>query len=706
MKGKKLGLSLNFFSSSKSKKFKDKYRVSDKISSSKALAPIQMGLMEIKKGLLRKKTERQSKRKKTNRIYKLYKKDKNRKTLEVIKKELEQKILGKYANPYMKNITHMISPFSKEKKILYYDYYRITYILQKKKCRLYCLYKDYKLIYDHQEYFFKCFTLKESKLYLNYLVYMIYSKDPFVKSNKLICLNKDLNKLKREYNEHIINNIFNAKRLILSRDLNKYLPDISNKLYEKSKDKLSRIAIPKYRLLLKPVIKKRINYLYVKDVPIIKIPKIVPNYSMQDKRIVLLIKSYFLKKKLSILLINGKRVPKKIKDRKSISRELSHDNDILNSVRGSDSEDLDTVTNSTLLYISKFFMNKNQNLNFRKKMSDITDIEGLIYTILLNTEEGRKAATDDNNNENLPSSYLDSLKNSKENDSEIFLSTLKKPFIGNREGKKIKHVKFKETKKKEINNKKRNDDLLLYTMDYLVNNKNKSNTINNKKFKLFLNLDEDEYNFFNDAKCVKNKDINNKLPKQDIMKKYFSERFINPRKYKEYLIKNPFIKTVSKISDSFNPLNISVMRNKHLKENKKSTSSFSSDKSNQPQFKATYKFLLDFNKKEKRDELINDLINKSNKIYNQIKTMSDAEQKRSHFKKSGPFAFTSFKGINFDKKYNEWDVTKSYFKQFYDKAFGNSILLKKINRENNKKEEYFKNCITLKQMLKSSNVYS
>ena len=463
----------------------------------------------------------------------------------------------------MKNITHMISPFSKEKKILYYDYYRITYILQKKKCRLYCLYKDYKLIYDHQEYFFKCFTLKGSKLYLNYLVYMIYSKDPFVKSNKLICLNKDLNKLKREYNEHIINNIFNAKRLILSRDLNKYLPDISNKLYEKSKDKLSRIAIPKYRLLLKPVIKKRINYLYVKDVPIIKIPKIVPNYSMQDKRIVLLIKSYFLKKKLSILLINGKRVPKKIKDRKSISRELSHDNDILNSVRGSDSEDLDTVTNSTLLYISKFFMNKNQNLNFRKKMSDITDIEGLIYTILLNTEEGRKAATDDNNNENLPSSYLDSLKNSKENDSEIFLSTLKKPFIGNREGKKIKHVKFKETKKKEINNKKRNDDLLLYTTDYLVNNKNKSNTINNKKFKLFLNLDEDEYNFFNDAKCVKNKDINNKLPKQDIMKKYFSERFINPRKYKEYLIKNPFIKTVSKISDSFKrTFTINVRTNK------------------------------------------------------------------------------------------------------------------------------------------------
>jgi len=67
----------------------------------------------------RKNTESRSKRKKTNRIFKLYKRDKNLKSLGIIKKELEIKILGKYANPYMKNITHMISPFTKEKKGVY-----------------------------------------------------------------------------------------------------------------------------------------------------------------------------------------------------------------------------------------------------------------------------------------------------------------------------------------------------------------------------------------------------------------------------------------------------------------------------------------------------------------------------------------------------------------------------------------------------------
>ena len=318
MKQKRLGVSVNLFPLSRSKTLKDNYHSSKKITSSQEILPLQMGLMQIKR-FQRKNTESRSKRKKTNRIFKLYKRDKNLKSLGIIKKELEIKILGKYANPYMKNITHMISPFTKEKKILYYDYYRICYILQKKKCNLYSRYKDFKIIYDNQEYFLKFFTEKESKVYLNYLLYVTYSKDPFVKSTKQWRINKDLKKVKRDYNEHIINNVFNATRLILSRDLSKYLPNIiSNKLYEKTKEKLSRIAIPKYRLILKPVIAKRINYIYIKDVPIMKIPKIIPNYSTQDKKIYSLIKNFILKNKLSILIINGKSVPKKIKNRKNI----------------------------------------------------------------------------------------------------------------------------------------------------------------------------------------------------------------------------------------------------------------------------------------------------------------------------------------------------------------------------------------------------
>ena len=298
-----------------------------------------------------------------------------------------------------------------------------------------------------------------------------------------------------------------------------------------------------------------------------------------------------------------------------------------------------------------------------------------------------------------------SLNTIKENDSELFLSTLKQPFIGNRQGKGLKHVKFKGSQRsEESNNKKRNEQLLLYTIEFLSkDNKNEEN----KKFKLFLDLNEDEYNFKKDKEKKKQR-LNN--DKQNIIKNYFNERFIDPEKYKEYLIKSPFIKTVYNISDSFYHKNkssnskIYSLLNNNLTENKKSNYSISCDKSKKKSFKATYEFLLGQNKKEKRDELINHLVNKSNKIYSQIKTISEMEKTRNNFKKSGCFAFTSFNPINLGPGENEWDINDNYFRAYYESTFGNSNLMKKINRENFKKDEYFKKSITFNQILKSSNI--
>jgi len=111
------------------------------------------------------------------------------------------------------------------------------------------------------------------------------------------------------------------------------------------------------------------------------------------------------------------------------------------------------------------------------------------------------------------------------------------------------------------------------------------------------------------------------------------------------------------------------------------------------------------NKKEKRDELINHLVNKSNKIYSQIKTISEMEKTRNNFKKSGRFAFTSFNPINLGPGENEWDINENYFRAYHENTFRNSNLMKKINRENFKKDEYFKKSTTFNQILKSSNIY-
>ena len=75
-----------------------------------------------------------------------------------------------------------------------------------------------------------------------------------------------------------------------------------------------------------------------------------------------------------------------------------------------------------------------------KKNKDINDIENLIYKMKLKTEE--KESENNNTENNILPSNLDSLHTIIENDSEVFLSSLKQPFIGNRDGRGLKHVKF------------------------------------------------------------------------------------------------------------------------------------------------------------------------------------------------------------------------------------------------------------------------
>ena len=701
MKPNKLGASFNIFSlSSQGNKLKNKFSIHDKISSSKVILPLHMSLAQRRRGQKRKSTKEHS-HKKTNRILRLYKKNPKTKALERMKSEINRKIFAKYVNPYMNNIHHILTPFSKEKKVLYYDYYQICYIFNKMKCDLYSKYKDYKLLYDNQEYFLKFFKRYESKAYLNYLLYVTYNKDSSVKSTRVVSLKKDIDKIKSDYKEYIIKNVFEAKRLIFSRDVNKYIPNISSKIFDPTQQKLSRIAIPKYQLIIKPILVKRINYYYIKDVPIIKIPKTIPNYSNFDKNIYILIKNYLLKKKFSILIINGRKVPKKLNSRRNLSREISHDYNILNSVKTNSLDDLDNDNNSNLLYLSRYLNDYNNNAlnnNKRKNNKEINDIENLLGKMSsfkneeLNVDEKFDEIINKNNNsENLNTIY--------ENDDEVFLSTLKKPFIGNRDKKKIK-IKNDNVKNRNeiIDNKNKfkseNDLVLLYNM---TRYKKKETNKKNKKFKLYLDLNRDDLN------CLNEDDKNNKGNKQkeNIFKNYFSDRFINPKKYKEYLVTSPFLKSIVNMHIASTP-------NKNLENNKKeiNMTSNSSEKSNINLFKATYKFLLEFNKKERREEIVNDLINKSNKIYKQIKTMTDMEKNKINFKKSGAFTFTSFKGINFlDKIDNEWDLTENYFNFYKNHTFQNSMVMKKINRANLQKEKYFKNCITSKEILKSPNIY-
>ena len=251
----------------------------------------------------------------------------------------------------------------------------------------------------------------------------------------------------------------------------------------------------------------------------------------------------------------------------------------------------------------------------------------------------------------------------------------------------MKNVKGPETERNIIN---KSEELLNYTMEFINNNKNKRKM----KFKLYLNLTEDELTLNKKQNHKKNN------TEKDIIKKYFPERFIDPIKYKEYLLKSPFLASLIKLKDPINPEKLNII---NLKQKEKSMNILY--KNNNKKFKDTYKFILDFNQKEKREELINNIINKSNKIYNNIKIITESQKRRNNFKKSGAFAFTSFKGIHFGKDENIWEDTHHCFKTYYDNSFKKSNLMRKINKENTQNEENFKKSTTFKEILKSSNIY-
>ena len=659
--------------------------------------------------------------------------------IEKIKKD----IIDKYRNPYMEYLykpKYFFAGFVKNQKPTYYNYFQTNYILDKIKCSLYVNYKDHKLFLDNQEYCLKLFTKRESKVYLHYLLYFTYEKDPYVKSDKLYCLKKDRKHMEDEYKDIIIDNIFGAHKIIYTKNLEK-LPEFYNKsnknvdpqLYDKKQlKKLAKISIPKYYLNIKPIISD-INYLFIKDVPNSKIPNIIPNYCPNDLSICFILKNILLKNKNSIYMINYKEcLFDKSHRKKSVSNNHNKSKDninIINSFITNDSKNNEFTSDKNLLNISIFYKpENNRNIHnvhsaFRRLKNDIdiVEMENLVKKII-NTENKI--------NENEPIlDNIEILKNNNENEKEIFLSTLKKPFIGNR-SKKEKNEKI--CKKENISMKSEKSDDLIKKIDItkyinkkiqFLKTKNEEmrkkhplnlyiDDIDNKKNKNVFNL------FLNFYDLEDNKESNKKTHygNKNMLHSYFPDRFLNSKKYREYLINSPFLKALQKVesTEAQIPILSFKKRNKtliKLLKSKKTIMNIIKEKSFSPNqqiysFKKTYKFLLGMKKKENKNYLRQNIFNKTNTFYQQFKTLNFATKNRSNFKKSGAFAFSSFSGSNYDQTENVWkesadiELQNSYFNSFFA-----SNLMKKIQSDYKKKLTTLKSCTTFKEIAKCPNIY-
>ena len=574
------------------------------------------------------------------------------------------------------------------------------------------------------------------------IFYFIYAKDPYVKSNKTYCLNKDRNHIKEEYNEIIINNIFEAKKIIYTQNLDK-IPifynqndnNIDPKLYDKKYlKKAPRVAIPKYYLNIKPILSD-IKYLFIKDVPTTKVPNIIPNYTSNDLGVYYVIKNLILKNKYSIFVINYKECLFRKQSKKTLLKTINKGKDntiFLSSFISNDSKTGRPISSDrTFLNKPKFHLkNRIQYVhNIYRRLKDdfdISDIENL-YKKIINLEKKKE------DNEELLKD-VEILK-IEENEKDIFLSSLKSPFIGNRtQGDKEEEINKKmeneidikslnkEEKIKTINNSRidiakavnakikflqlknaemeRKHPLNLYGNNLKIKN--------NNMFNLFLNFYDIENNK-ESYHSMKNKNKN-------MLNKYFPDRFLNPKKYRQYLINSPFLKSLKKGKKTLNPF-ISIKNNYTINNIKTlGTNKYNNIlKENEPimpnkkiyNFKETYKFLIGIKEREIRKQLRQKIFNKTNTFYQQFKTLNYATKNRSNFKKSGAFAFSSFSGSNFDKADNEWKELADYeLQNSYIHSFFNSNLMKKINSDYKKKQLTLKSCTTFKEIAKCPHIYT
>ena len=185
-----------------------------------------------------------------------------------IRREINKIIKEAYKSPYME---HLINKgYYKDSKIEYYpnyyNYYQICHLMDRKTFRLSLNFKENLLYQDEQEYLMKYFGKNEQYIIMHYLLYKVYNHDRTVIADnpKKIMTNKQI----KEMFKQLVKNNYQF-------DGNMEILDNIGVYFRMSFSNSGKICL--FLEKLQPVIKKSINYFYVKDIPKHLIPNCIPN---------------------------------------------------------------------------------------------------------------------------------------------------------------------------------------------------------------------------------------------------------------------------------------------------------------------------------------------------------------------------------------------------------------------------------------------
>lgn len=185
-----------------------------------------------------------------------------------IRKEISKNLKHKYKGPYMEYLIKKgyYDNYRKEDYPIYYNYYQIFHLMNKKIFSLSLNYNEFLLIQDGQEYLMKYFDNNEQYIIMNFLLYKVYDYDKSVIADnpKKILTNKQI---KEMFKQLVKNNYkFDGNMEILDNIGVYFRMNFSN---------AGKVIL--FLEKLKPVLNSKINYFYIKDIPKYLIPNCMPN---------------------------------------------------------------------------------------------------------------------------------------------------------------------------------------------------------------------------------------------------------------------------------------------------------------------------------------------------------------------------------------------------------------------------------------------
>lgn len=241
-----------------------------------------------------------------------------------------QKIKKQYTSPYIMKLIENpnFNIVKKEERPIYINLYKINRIFNNVRSRINLNFSECNMYYDDNEYLIQPFKRIHYVIIMRYLLAYVYDKDYSIHYDKYEYKHKT-NIIKEHFENLVSNNYVFEEELLEDKNNSTERVRPYNLLLHKNftpsilKPK-SLLFLYEYEQLTKNTIRENLfakvpKYYFVKDVPIEKVPNIVPNFYIQGHFMYSLLCNHLFYKKFIIFEVEG---PKKAEKKKNDNPEV------------------------------------------------------------------------------------------------------------------------------------------------------------------------------------------------------------------------------------------------------------------------------------------------------------------------------------------------------------------------------------------------